>query len=1086
MKLTNPRFASLMAIIALLVYVALNIMVEELEIGIRLGLLVLISIFIGLAAFNFAANEMKETAGVSFTLELGFKKIIAILFFSLFLIIGYDMFVIFIVQMFNPSSTLNITELAIAMVSISVFFITIYPFFQLLNLAREGEQSSIPSEFVIEKMVEKIARAINSPFLAGVILYGILYIGPIVIINEVINDQVLSIFIWSILLPLISVSALAGAGIGEDLIRLRLVKNPFTDLKKLGLPKISITKLKFETGGLFLIILAIQVIITTFYFGMMGLYQAAGGKQVIAGTIPMLTLFIALLNKGRGATKEITQVWKETGFKVSIYQLFLPIFVFLGVILSSILEVFINNPVGLFTDIGLDKHIQLIAGFLAIQNFVLVFTALYIYKTTPATAERRLIAEIPEFHQLEDGTPDIKGYLYMYKKLKSDRAVENLLKVISKMIRKDIAQFVLLKDLLKETLSTGSARIQTAASETVYTIVEKIDTVDDDLLELAKIAINSEHSGSRIYGIRSYKILISRTDDGLLKERLIKDISDKLNDDDNVVAWDTGIILQKIIEEDEAYRSFVLAHVSNILLNTDKKTAITSINRLFTKMASNSQKAGQMAISVLSTRLASKDIKNIDNLILAIRSILRGNPQLAVDLIDIVAMGTMDPDIQQRKQSYIVLINLAEYSEGIDKEIINLVLQGINDESEEIQELSYSALKNEVKNSPEHIKEVYTIINTIFIDLRGVALIGALEVLEAIVMYDNNLSTQIFSLIENAVKSSNDIVRAKILKIFTSIIETNHDLADEVYRICEKIIGDQNEDVRQNAIYAMGQAVSAQPSLSRVVYRRINSARNDSSFKVQLAAIEALGFVAFADKSFSDEISHNLKPLLNDNNWRVRMASFNGIFAASKSRKDLQEELVHLTIVALNDPDQLVRESAFDSINWLVTNYRPSAEIIVKEITKQVKKVDDEVLNAFCNSLEIIAERKLSLLEKIVPLLERGFNSYDASTRNSALNALNAVMSKLSKAREPSKEMHKVLNRMVTNLLKAANNSNSGVRRNSYEGLTTICVAVPLFKVASRARRSLNTALKAEKDVGLITMLERAVIRARVPMDYKK
>lgn len=1085
-SLTSPRFSSLLAIISLILFTFINFTLDDVPVQLQIFMLLLISFFIGIAAFNFAANELKDTAGISYTIELGFGKILSILLFTTLIVFGYDIFVILIVQMFNENGLQGFSDVAVYMLYLSVLFLTLYPFFQLINLAQSGEQSSLPSEFVIEKLVEKLAKRLKSPFIASSLLYITLYIIPILIIDYILNNLLLSVFLWSLLLPLISVSALAGAGIGEDLIRLRLIKNPFKDLKKLGLPKISIKNLHFEIGGLFLIIFGIQAIITTFYFGVKGLMQSFGYLEFDVGVFSVsVTLVLALVNKGRGATKEVTGVWKETGFKVSMFQLFLPIFVFLGVIISSILEVFINNPSGVLYDLGLDNHLQLISGFLAVQNFFMVFTALFIIKTVPGTAERRLIYELPEFHKLNDGNPDIKGYLFMYKKLKSEKSVENLLRVTTKMIKKDISQVTLLKDLLKETLQNPHERVQIAASETLHTVLERVEKFDQDLLELAKISLNSEFSGARIYGIRSYRALIQLSDDGIQKENLIKTIAEKLSDEDNVVSWDTGILLQKIIEEDETYKSFVLAHVFTILLETDKENTKTSINRLLTRLSSKSQNIGQMAISVLSSRLASQDVGNTDNLVLAVRSILRGNPLLAVDLIDLVSMGTLDPKTEIRKRSYVILLNLAEYSEGIDKEILNLILQGIQDENEEIQDLSYQALKGEVRNSPEHINEIFTIISSSFNDLRGVSLIGALDVLETIVSEKNGIEQEIYALIKDTIDSNNDVVREKILIIFTKLLDLEKPLAQNIYLIVEKNIYDKNEEVRQRAIYAMGKCVSAKPDLSKVVYRKINASRNDSSFKVQLSAIEALGFVASSDRSLADEIFNNLTPLLDDNNWRVRLASFNGLFAASKHRRDLQEELVNQTLVALADPDQVVREGAFDALNWLIQNFRTSSEIFVVEIQKLIKVVEEEILSVLYNSLEIIADRRSDLIEVIIPQLHRGFESLDSSCRNGALNTLNAAMGKLSRAREPSKDLHKVLNKLVTRLLQSANNSNTGVRRTAYDAMTAICVAVPSFKVAQRGRKSLKIALKSEKDVGLISLLENSIIRARPPLEFK-
>lgn len=1093
-SLSNPRTSSFLAILVLILFMFINIGGIELGFEIQLTILLIMSAFIVIAAFNFASNSMKEAAGVRSVFELGFVKLISVSLFAIFLVIGYDTFVLIMLEMFDPSRfDRNFRNLAVGLISLSVLYLTIYPFFQSLNLARSGEQSSIPSEFVIENAVEYLTNKLRSPFLAGLLLYSIFYVLPIWFITEFFlggkfEDLRLGIFLWSLLLPLISVSALAGSGIGEDLIRLKLIRRPLKDLKKLGLPKISLREMKFETGGLLLVLFAFQALITTFYFGTRGILITAG---VLAGSnvgIGVGTLLLTIFNKGRGATKEIKEVWSESGFKVSTYQLFLPVFVFLGVILSAILDVLINqdkeNVGGILSEIGLLDHFLLIAIFLAIQNFFMIFTAIVVFKKTPGSAERRLIKEIPKFYRKADGTEDLEGYLYIYRKLKSDRSIENMLREISKTMKKDISNVDIIYGMLKESLSSGSERVQVAAGETLFQILKNVQKKEPMFMELAMLSMNSPYPGARIYAVRSYKSLISLYE-GIEKEELIREIHSHISDDDSVVAWDSGLLLQKIITEDEKYRSFVLALMIKTLMDAKNESTMNSITRFLRKISFNSNIIGQMAISTLGVQLSTNDSSNIDNLILGVRAVLRGNPSLAIDLIDQVSVGILHPEMEHRKNSYVVLMNMAEYSEGVDDEILQLILEGIKDESEEIQEIAYSALKREVESSPELVDEIYSILTSLFSELRDIPLVGALDVIESIVTQQDGLEEHIFELIKGATDSSNDAVRSKVFQIFANLVERKPTLGERIYRLADPNLEHPSEDVRQKALVAMGRAVEAYPSLSKVVYRKVNSSRNDNSFKVQLASIEALGYVASANRSFSDEIFESLKPLLDDDNWQVRLSAFNGLFAASKNRKDLHQEMVKETMVALVDSDNQVREGALDAIVWLVSNYRPSSTEFVNRIRNDINTLPADVLATIYNVLELIAEKRINLVNEIIPMIETGFFSQSGSTRLSALNALKASLTKLSKARDLSKDFQKVINKQITGLLRAANNSNPGIRRSAYDGLTEICVAIPQFKVADRSRRALRTATKNEKDVGLQELLERAVIRAKPPLDLK-
>lgn len=1079
-SISSPRVSSFIAIVLVTIYLLLVTNDENgtyLNEDVELVFLLVVGTFIAIAAFNFAANEIKQTEGASSLFDLSFRKLFSIILFATFITIGYNGLIVILLEIFAGSDA---SQFGKVLTYIIVGFLLIFPFFQYIFLAKPGEGSSIPAEFPIERMLESIRERVKSPFLTAIIAYFISYIIPYIIIYNLVDQNFqLTIFLVAIILPLISLGALAGAGIGEDLIRLRLLRKPIKDLKKLGMPKVNIRELKFDVGGFLLVVIAIQALVTTAIFGIFSIINALDSDRTVVGiSVPLL--FLTLFNKGRGSTKEMKEVWSEGGFKVDAFQIFLPIFVFFGVILSSALEVLVSQPSGsgVLADAGLNTAKVLTVSILVIQNLVLLSTALLIYRRPPGAAERRLIKEVPKFYG-----DDTTGYLYIYNKLTSDKSIENLLLEINKIINKDVSQALNFKSILVESFTSGSPPVQIAASQVTVTITKRMKKFEEDYFELVNLAFNSEVIGARIYAVRGMRNIL-RYLEGQQKEEAIIAFSERINDPDSVVSWDTSLALQRLIIDEPEYRMFVLAYIIRIFLNTTHEGSKNAVTRFLNRIAAESDEIGSMAISILGTQLEQGKTKNLDNLLQGIRALLRANSYLSEDLLDTISMGIENPDEKIRMDYFMVLTNLAEYGAGRDNDVLKFIMLGVNDESTKIQILAYEALAKDVVNHPELIDEIFGFLSDKFHQLADDAKLGALDVLEAIVKQDANRHQEIYNLLRMYADTTNPSVQADILKVLAILPIETPGLSEKIYYIAEKEIKNSDEMVRVNAIQAVGVAVSSDSGLARAVHRRISEARNDLSLRVQLAAIEALGHVAASSRQLSDSIFEELKPLLNDDDWQVRLSTFNGLYAASKNRKDLNDQMVQITMVALSDDDRTVRSEALDVMNYILANHRPAADLFVTLVKKELRKkeVPDEIRAAMIQGLESIATTRKLLINDILQSLYSDFENDDTAVRIAVTGALKASVKKITSSREPTPGIQKSLNKIVSQLLKAANNSHTGIRRDAYSNIAEICANLPNFKVAKRGRNAITTALRHEKDVGLLEFLETCRIKAKPPL----
>ena len=134
MGLTSPRVSAFIAVIALIFYtIIITTGEEELksDTELQLTFLLIFGGLVGIAAFNFAANELKETEGTQSVFELGFGKLLGIIIFAVLIAVGYASLIQVLIEVFAEIKGPDISSTSIVLIQIIVAVLIIYPFFQL-------------------------------------------------------------------------------------------------------------------------------------------------------------------------------------------------------------------------------------------------------------------------------------------------------------------------------------------------------------------------------------------------------------------------------------------------------------------------------------------------------------------------------------------------------------------------------------------------------------------------------------------------------------------------------------------------------------------------------------------------------------------------------------------------------------------------------------------------------------------------------------------------------------------------------------------------------------------------------------------
>lgn len=919
MKLSDPKITSLLALLTVIGYYTVLLATED-SFFVSESFFVIFTIVFGFLVYistvGFSSRELISTAGVEDMFQLRSSIFISLHLFSGLVAVAFTSLIVISTEMFAEEGSNPISRF---LLFITVAFLLIHPIIEFKTLASPGEDSTMPAELIIERFLEFLTRKLHSTWLATIVAYMLTYVIPIVLLINNLHTQVLTAFVlWGITLPMINIGALAGTGLGEDLLRLKLLRKgrKLQDFNQLGYPNISFKddsgKRKFipsfKIGGVFLVIFAMQALITTAFFSLRNLIDAFSGNQVSSQTgasfMGGIVLVLILMNKGRGALKEFLGVWREGGFKVNVYPLFHPAFVLTGVVIASILEMFANlssnaQEASVFGAFEVNNHPRLVIGFLILQNIIFILSSLLIYYKTPGSAERRLVYEVPEFYHTSE------GWYSFYTKLQSKYAVAKLLEMGVRNLRNRPELADTLIRITEETIESPEKEVQIATTKTIYALTKFKKSKDERLYKLIIKSIEAESIGAQIYAIRAlamYTLYLS-------SEQTMDPITfilTKLYDKEVSIQWEASQGLKKVIEKNEELQPYVLSQIIRGLSVKSLEKADSALQFL-NRATKSSEKIGQMALSTLAILLSAETVDNFETLLAAIKQVIRARPELSRELIQVIETELASPEIQHRKNALHVLEYLAEYVSAYSTTTQQMILQGITDEEEEVQYIAFNALATSVGKKTD-ISNVYSLIAPMFFTSSKEIQIQIIRVYKEIVEASEAFQNDIYEQLVAILSSPNESIKAHAIEVLGIIGENTTKLGENIYLVIEDELSSSDAIVVENTLSACNRIIKSTPTISNSLYKKIKNLLQHSSKQIQVETIQLYGKIATNAKRINEEIFQAIYPLRQDTDWEVRAAVYIALITTTYANKNLHDKFAELLNSALYDTDANVRQ----------------------------------------------------------------------------------------------------------------------------------------------------------------------------------
>ena len=1076
----DPRFTSLVSFLTIIgfYYMVLIRGMRSLLVGDPLTIFTLtLWTLIFISSWGFSARDVKTTAGVQSVSKLKFKMQFALFVFNTFVGIAFVALVIIGTETVMGVSPSVISENLLRLI---IAFLLIHPLIEFKILAEPGEDSSLPAEYYIEIFLESISRKLHSTTLASILAYLAFYIIPIALLSLALSvNLVTGAILWALMFPMINLGALAGTGLGEDLMRIRMIRKGrfFSDFNALGWPRISFRDKEtgdfryipqIQVGGIFLVLLAVQAVITTAVFTLSNILKTF---QEVDEKVPtlfvILTVALVLINKGRGALKELLGVWKEGGFKINVLPLFLAVFVLLGVVLSSVLEVFIGLDQGRQSEtvlgaLGMGEHRTILALFLALQNIALIISALWIFFKPPMSAESRLVREVPDFYK------DKEGWVYFYENLKSNRAIEEMLKQTTKAVAKDLNKLPLLLEMIEDGLDSKDKGISVTASKAMYLIVKNVKELDQAIYPTLKKAMLSGFTGAQIYAMRAVQFYV----DGLTNEELldiIDDLMEFFSEEDVSVRWEASKTLRKILKTNQEMSGYILSKLVQSLASksdTDQDSIIQFLN----KASKDNEQLGKMAISTLTTQLSNMDQKDDNALILAIRQVVRARPELGRELDTVLRSELNSISEQHRVSAVKILSTLLEYKYGNVDAIAILIIGSVHDESLDVKREVVESLTKSIYNIPEKIDLVLDEMSLVYGEADEIVQLKSYALFEKIAEIKPETATRIYELV-----SAEKTMSVHFISLLGRIASGSEKYRDRIIDILEEELSYDNARIQREVLDALTYFVKNVTDYAGRIYDMVRFNLDKLSDHSKYNVLSLLSTITISKKDKVAEIFEIAKKEIKHSDWQVRSVAFNTMIRCLRIDRSLSKELTPTLKIALQDIEPNVRLEVVNYVSELLTQRSDITEDILEIAKGLLRSKNHELHSTALLLFNTIVEEKPRYSDEVLRQIQNSYEERDTYARIAILEVLRNSLEKAS--RYNIKE--KVISVNITSAMQAANNSNIGIRRSAYDAITIVAETLPASKHAVRCRKAIDKALNGqEKDPSLLEFLDECRIRA--------
>ena len=367
-------------------------------------------------------------------------------------------------------------------------------------------------------------------------------------------------------------------------------------------------------------------------------------------------------------------------------------------------------------------------------------------------------------------------------------------------------------------------------------------------------------------------------------------------------------------------------------------------------------------------------------------------PQLACDLLSMLARGCDDKDSSVREKAMVVVGRVVESAPQFSGDLLPMLERGCFDEDREVSIMAIEAVGCVVESAPQLSGDLLLILKRGCFDevssVRQKAMVAVGRVVESA----PQLAGDLLPMLERGCSDGDSVVREKAMVVVGRVVESAPQFSGDLLPMLERGCFDEDREVSIMAIEAVGCVVESAPQLSGDLLLILKRGCFDEVSSVRQKAMVAVGRVVESAPQLAGDLLPMLERGCSDGDSVVREQAMVAVERVLESAPQLAGDLLPMLVRGCGDEDWEVSIMAMQAVEWALESAPQLVSDLLPMLVRGSGDEDSRVRGDAMVGVEGVLESAPQLSGDIIPMLVRGCSDEDRWIRQVAVQTVRWIV----------------------------------------------------------------------------------------------
>ena len=409
-------------------------------------------------------------------------------------------------------------------------------------------------------------------------------------------------------------------------------------------------------------------------------------------------------------------------------------------------------------------------------------------------------------------------------------------------------------------------------------------------------------------------------------------------------------------------------------------------------------------------------------------------PQLACDLLSMLARGCDDKDSSVREKAMVVVGRVVESAPQLSGDLLPMLERGCFDEDREVSIMAIEAVGCVVESAPQLSGDLLLILKRGCFDevssVRQKAMVAVGRVVESA----PQLAGDLLPMLERGCSDGDSVVREQAMVAVERVLESAPQLAGDLLPMLVRGCGDEDWEVSTMAMQAVEWALESAPQLVSDLLPMLVRGSGDEDSRVRGDAMVGVeGVLESAPQLSGDIIPMLVRGCSDEDRW-IRQVAVQTVRWIVELAPQLADDLLPMLVRRSGDEDSWeVRAETVRTVRWIVESAPHLANEILPMLERGCSDGDSWIRQVAVQTVRWIVESAPHLANDLLPMLERGCSDGDSSVRGDAIEAVGRAF----------KSAPHLANDLLPMLVRGSGDEDSRVRGDAMVGFEGVLESAP-------------------------------------------